>query len=647
MNLFAAEGSRYLEHGKHRDAKRNIISSFEDLEYYSLKSSDYFRSVRSKRTLAWVDAYLSKHGLVYESLLSNKCRIHLVYDSLNKEQQNAFISVHKLLSSAGNGILTLDAAPGTGKTFLLACIGITVAGNVQYVVYSNNLESLMTPIRGIQSMTCCKHLIQLTGKSYVKIKFMFFEKDLTLIEKLWEIVDVARSSKIDDGLDLLIVDEYTVLHPWHIIFLYTLTIFNNFNILFVGNKDQQKSIGRTRNHSKNNYTLLEILSDKIMTLHTPMRQKDALFIEKLTTFKEYITPINSMDDPPLYFDIKLLLFELFTSNFLRSEDYSATFVAFYHAMIRDRIERTIDHLKIKKANFLCSWYTIIRDGKIYECKINSTSKFPMYLLLVKGYRYFYTDKNNLKHLVELLDYDTDTVTIGLKKRRIIIKRESIKSSFMIEEVINNVKNELKLFLKTDILPTIYQFPLQYNSLTFYSAQGLTLDVDKIDINLDSQTINSIYVGLTRIKRLNQLNAIITHDLIDLMITSYFNDEYFYKCDIDLRSKMIPIMLDSIITCKTFKPIGDLNRRSFLDVSPVIFSRNTNSGIKRKSTRHSMRVNRIDFKNFIYKRTATPIELSTNLEIICKILKKHGNTLKLLSYDNFKCMVERYINNEKL
>lgn len=48
------------------------------------------------------------------------------------------------------------------------------------------------------------------------------------------------------------------------------------------------------------------------------------------------------------------------------------------------------------------------------------------------------------------------------------------------------------------------------------------------MNIDSATVNSLYVGFSRVNSLDQIVEVQSRDFLSLLYTSYKNDDYFYK-----------------------------------------------------------------------------------------------------------------------
>jgi hypothetical protein len=152
-------------------------------------------------------------------------------------------------------------------------------------------------------------------------------------------------------------------------------------------------------------------------------------------------------------------------------------------------------------------------------------KFHHFLLLIRCACYLYTDTSSLEKRIVKFIGSKPNVTIMVRdmssKRFIELSRTPINESFVHPD-------QIVLLKQLSEGSGLYQFPLKFYALTYHVAQGLTISVDALELNIDGQTLNSIYVGLTRIQSEEQLRKIHSFELLNFMLTDYFNDEYYYK-----------------------------------------------------------------------------------------------------------------------
>lgn len=212
--------------------------------------------------------------------------------------------------------------------------------------------------------------------------------------------------------------------------------------------------------------------------------------------------------------------------------------------------------------------------------IDALQKYPFTLVLVRGLYYIYSNSSGIQTTVEFLERNTtnnedDTIIVrDIKTRRSFrLQRTLVTDNNHQTEHIKCLQHHLleheksrnliarhvqsfRTFIgdaqqdstvddndeskNTGVLMSaakveqefvqydLYQFPLRMYACTYHGAQGLTLSVDQLELCIDALTLNSIYVGLTRIRTETQLGKLHSVQLMNFLVTDYFNDEYFYK-----------------------------------------------------------------------------------------------------------------------
>lgn len=535
---------------------KSIIPGLSIIEFYSFKTSNTFKKSYTKEELTKLLCSIKELNS-FTSLSVNKYKLAILYNILNNDQKKVFININKKLSIKKT-IFTLDAKPGTGKTFLIATLGALLKELVLYIVYTNNLENALSNINNLHSMTCCKFIMLSMQVNFMKSLYIWYEKEKSFMEMVLYILDLAKQYKLEyeKPIQLLVLDEYTTVSPWFIVYLYFVSILFNLPLLFTGDKFQQDSISKTKYHPKNNFAITSIISDNVYTLKTNVRQKnDKVYLEKLKSICDFIW--NENENLKLTFHFKYLIFTLFFDHFFVKPNYNALFMSQYHCVIKKRLLNMIKYLEESNKYYIKCYFSKKKNNKFVRCKEllgdTSNSKFLPYLILVKNSYYIYVDERNTRNIVKLKDVINDSLVVETLSGAILnIKRQVISTDFVNSEQIF----ELKKF------GTLYQFPIRQFTSTFHAAQGITFDVCSLDIDLDAYTVNSIYVALTRICSENQLNKISTQDLVDLLLTSYFNDDYYYKAAINNREKYFNLLFLNCNGLFKFKKKLNINTLQF-------------------------------------------------------------------------------------
>ena len=412
-------------------------------------------------------------------------------------------------------ISCIDASPGTGKTFLTACLLMSYNKDATYIVYTNKLSDIMNNIyfNGI-STTCCKFLMNLLNFNYMKVKNLWYLKGLTFEEKCKDVEKLAKNCKPIHALYIL--DENSVVSPFFIYFFYCLYKYHKIHVIFIGDQYQQISMNSTKHHLTSNFKLIQTFSNTY-NLNVNIRQNtDVKFQHILKEFREMFTThtSNCMD-----FSIKYFFYTRLKEKFHTEESFKTMYFAQYHMLIMQRLERYEKYLNKNKIKYTKSYLHQNKTNPILNINMK---KFKPYLILVKGEFYIYSPNNRINYLVQLLEVKKDTLKLFNVdiNREIVICRCRINTSFISEQLL--------LHLNSENITSVYQYPIKELTSTYHSAQGITIANSTIELNMDCHNINSFYVGLTRIKQLSQLNKLHTTDTLHLMYTHYKNDGYFYK-----------------------------------------------------------------------------------------------------------------------
>ena len=462
---------------------------------------EFIQSYKKLFQTVWVDNYL---------------KVLIILNSLNVDQKNAFLDISNNLSNANGSISSIDAGPGTGKTFLTACLLMSYKNVSTYMVYTNKLSELMNGIffDGV-STTCCKFLMRVLKVNYLVVKYMWNLKDCkTLEEKCQELEILAKSCK--PLSKLYIVDENSVMSPFFIYFMYCLYKYHKIHLIFIGDQYQQLPINSTKYHRESNFEILKIVSN-VYKLNINIRQhKDVYFINILQTFLQQFT---NLTDKKMTFHIKFIIYEKLFSKFHTADNFEAMFFAQHHLVLKNRLLKYEKHLLNAHVPFTRAYIRCKKnDGIVNDENIR---KFRSYIILVIGTIYIYSPNTLISNPVMLKEIQSKHLKVFCitTQRFLYIKRVPVNIHFISEQLLSELNQKYS---------SCVQFPLRELVSTYHAAQGLTIANDKIELDLDCQYISSFYVGLTRIQELSQLSKIHSNDLLNLTYTKKQNDEFYYK-----------------------------------------------------------------------------------------------------------------------
>lgn len=460
----------------------------------------------------------------YDSMESNGGLINHIFKQLEDDQKVAFLKLHETISNNSSSISLIDSMPGTGKTHLMALFMLSLRLPVLYTVYKTELMENMKNLSYVQSMTVTKCVLNMFSVNYFK-KFNKYDQNLnyTKHDILLKILLMCLSIKTTSfrPFDILIIDEYTILNPEIIISIILYCKLNNKHLIFVGDRCQQNSIAQSQFHDKiSNYFLINTFQPTKIILTKILRCSDLNYNEKLKKFRSFILK-RGYGETPCDFHMCLLLYAYFRNNFYNKPDYEASYLSSRHSLLTARAKLIRENFE----NCPVSEYMIFSNNQYIKSPYNG-NKFSKYLILNKSFSYIYFKRNNPNMSygrVKILQIFENKLQIKhtLTNQVIYINRELINRDEILELQYNTLMNKI-------VGGKLYQYPLiPLYTCTYHNAQGLTLN-NRIDINLDMSTCESIYVGLSRVRESVQLNLIESRFLKNLEY-NYLNPDskYYY------------------------------------------------------------------------------------------------------------------------
>lgn len=461
-------------------------------------------------------------------------------EQLNANQRSVIFKLHKMISDSLDSknfivrpfFATLNARSGTGKSTTISVLACSLLTQLFFVVYSNYLCNYMrASCTNIITFTTCGFIMKTLGvKYYDAIRMFNVSKSTSLCVYFQRMINYMETFSLrrlsSNSLKtpyLFVFDEYSISAPMFLIFIHMLSRKFNLNVLMVGDANQQKPINRSVYHKTNNYHLLERLSDSMITLNEQMRMTSKQYIDIISKIEERLD--SYMDNVRMSFDQKYLLYTLLRSHFHMKENYRALYLANIHKKLKQRIEECYKYAITKKIKIDKLLYTD-KNGRFVH--LPSKDKYPPILLLIEGFKYIrYTNDSKFVDIVtynKVLSKDKILVTDSCNTK-IVLERVPITTS--------NTGDECYEWLTSNGARS--QFPLRFSTSTYYSAQGVTWG-HPIELDIDDASLNSVYVGLTRIRDANNLCKLHTKDLYDLHFTYIKNDDFFYKTPPSLHTK---------------------------------------------------------------------------------------------------------------
>lgn len=373
----------------------------------------------------------------------------------------------------GVRLFTIDAGPGTGKSYLVNMFIKALAHEPRYLVYSHNLLQLVKPL-DLKASTTCSFLCSQLGVSFLKVKHMF-QGDLDkIIRNVQQCIDEYNIKEA-----VVILDEYSVVSPWFLVTLLVYCAKNNKVLLLVGDSFQQRSLSC---HSALRDTNLALLSacSTVLTLEENVRQRtDPQLQAHIQELKTWVSPSS------LTVAHGQRLAAMFQSQLDTPDDYTLPFLSQFHSRIKARTELLCaNHSHIK------SYHVVKKDGT----HLPPSTKFVNYLPLILNQEYIYWHQS-CKQRVRLTKITPTSVYV----------KTVDGCSLTLTKVLFNTTNTHALHL--EYVNGCVQYPLSLPFFTFHSVQGLTIDYPLVDIDANTRSSNSLYVGFSRLQRTSQLHKV--------------------------------------------------------------------------------------------------------------------------------------------
>jgi len=232
------------------------------------------------------------------------------------------------------------------------------------------------------------------------------------------------------------------------------------------------------------------------------------------------------------------------SNFETREYYSSFLINIFQEALDPNFIDIKDNFVMNnrgKRNFLSR--ILLQVGAIYEyvpANRNWQESRFVRLLCIKVHKCKISEKPFVHELqIQFVDFDIPSNTYIPQGEPFYICREIMDSK------LRNIPLNLSLYRQLErgfgLCVVIYQFALKRREFTFHAAQGLTL-YGNIEINLNTQNKNAIYVALSRITTHAHLRHIHSTLKWSLLYTWYRNDGYFYKLSKNSEKKIFTTQL---------------------------------------------------------------------------------------------------------
>lgn len=439
--------------------------------------------------------------------------------------------LNTLDSAAPGQIHCLDAPPGTGKTWLMGALMLTVhCGRrvVTYVAPQHRQVNAMrsdtggrgqSPVYG-QCTTLDRYVATHFMRSEINIiQTMRYisEPDVTFEQALVFIYQLVSAFQTKLMHAVLIVDEYATINPLILVVLMVCARLRGFVLVLAGDRCQQSPIGQRPWHSQSNYALACALvpAERRHQLTVSIRSGgDSDLTRRLNRVRDMIDANQATPTTP---ERMYTLYGLFRDQFHCPPDpLRRGYIAECNAAITQRVDTAMSCAE--SSGVVCRRAPITSGHQPCDVTQNGDGprRFPVYVPLIAGWIYRHgTDRR----LVRLDNIDTMQATDMQTGEQLVVNIQDAAESLTPQHM-----SELQ---PTSPPPQCY--PLVPMVSTAYMAQGMTVPPQiSIDIDMNQRTMQSLYVSLSRVTSMTQLGALYTPHLGSLVETERRNDGYLYN-----------------------------------------------------------------------------------------------------------------------
>lgn len=471
-------------------------------------------------------------------ILNNTEKTKLILSVLNEDQRSIVYKFFEIISCTFNAssvltyptVILLDAPSGTGKSFLIDCMYLCMRYMSIVVVARNKvlLNKIFTMEESamMKSLTTCKFMMKYFGLKYEEAIGFFNNENFKSIDDIDNLLSSVLNKKISWDFNFLILDEYSMESPILLILLVLIAKRENVNVLIIGDIKQQNTLTPCDFHPNTNYSLLNVLGDKLhrFKLNEQMRIKDKKLNTLINDLKLFIAN-DETGNVPNCFAVKYCIFLHLKYKFMtKSSKLKDIYLADTHRLLKARVQSIKNHVD----NYVEEKFELDnRETKERSfLSLPDNDKFMPHLLLVPGACYMHTKSQ----FVTLMHIDKEKGTLKIKNNKTgtMSTISKIIWNKYYHECVDSNYSWLSSFNPDPSTFSILQYPLRPCTFTYYFIQGLTFSENNVCMNIDSATVNSLYVGFSRVNSLDQIVEVQSRDFLSLLYTSYKNDDYFYK-----------------------------------------------------------------------------------------------------------------------
>lgn len=445
-----------------------------------------------------------------------------------------------------NEIVTIQAAPGTGKTFTLKAIAYGCERPTSVVIYKHDL--LMKFQYCSRRLTVAKLFMKMLSMNYFSYKAFVNQicgrmSAQEFIHCLITLLHRAQPPPFRDGF--VMIDEYTVIQKPMLVILLIILKSYRIGTIISGDYNQLQSLQSTSTKSITSFEIAKMFSSRVFSLDVNERCNDPKYNVVINYVSKFSTSMK-LDSAGYALSAALFLNKLATRS-----DYDDLHIAGTHRELTRLV-----HMYVVNENIPVEFYEIQPPDKsqasknkivveededpsahavvdeadsslllpngmwrpsivVDYIKSKDPKKFLPYLPLKIGSEYYVSSLSE-SSIATLIAYDAvaKTVTMRYPDQNTVCLTKCGNDSVMIEMHRDAVMRKRR--------GSVYNFPIYpTNAMSMHRVQGCTVE-RPLDINLSNTTYQGMYVAISRVTHPSGIKRIIIPDMLSYALSTIIN-----------------------------------------------------------------------------------------------------------------------------
>lgn len=451
------------------------------------------------------------------------------YEKLNQEQR----IVYDYVAANPQDIITIQAGPGCGKSFLLKTIAYNLPNIHKHVIIFKH-DLLYSFRHCAERHTVAKFIMQTLQINYFEYKALDkqISMNITSVEFMLSIVAMIKKAQLKNiKFSILFLDEYTIVSKPILLILLMILEYHKIGTIICGDKNQLQNIHNSQHAILSAHTLAKSFSRREFNLHINERCKDTAYNNFVNYFADFSS--NRKLDNYTY----AILSTVFINQLVQLPNYNSIHLASTHQELTNLIHTMVcnnkyhtdfylvDQSRIQSEPNTVLQHTLATMEYLSSAKSNNEvpvpGKFLPYLPLVIGARYYILKHSEYSQGV-LVEYRHEDGIIKMLYDNGTLQEFTRMSSKQVlfdehcEYLMRNVEPS------EDLRGTIYGFPIYpANFMSIHKCQGCTIR-GELDLILNKTNYQGLYVALSRVTSPKQIARVTIPNQVSHLVSTIVN-----------------------------------------------------------------------------------------------------------------------------